>query len=57
MGRERRRNKHPFPLQMPARLPGLYSFTVSLKVAEANNALALKKGPGRKGDKYFRTVN
>lgn len=44
MGRERRRKQHPLPLQKPARLPGLYSFTLGLKVAEANNALALKKG-------------
>lgn len=44
MGRERNRNKHPFPLQQPARLPRLYSFTLGLKAAEANNALALKKG-------------
>lgn len=44
MGRERRRNKHPFPLQQPARLPRLYSFTLGLRVAEANNTLALKKG-------------
>lgn len=44
MGRERRENKHPFPLKQPARLPGLYSFTLGLRVAEANNALALKKG-------------
>lgn len=40
MGRKRRRNKHPFPRQKP----GLYSFTLGLKVAEANNALALKRG-------------